>query len=125
VNEAQEIEQLDALAQAEGVRITRLAPPPGTLPVQRSGGALPVRAATALAAGGFVAGAAVVGIVSRRQRRSSALARGRRRPRLPAVRPGRRRSSRKAPPAAERLQILGTRKLLIDVHLLGAPGPDS
>jgi hypothetical protein len=121
VNEAEEIEQLDELA--EEVSITRLAPAPGSLPGTRSpGGAVPVRAAAVAAAGSFMAGAAVVGIISRRQRRSSALVKARPRAR---ILPRPRRSSRPTPAAGERLQIVGTRKLLLDVHLLGSPGPDS
>jgi len=121
VNEAEEIEQLDELGGE--VRITRLTPAPGASVVARPSPGLPVRAGAALAAGGFMAGAALVGIVGRRQRRSNALVKGARRTRLAARRP-RRRASVKAP-AAELLQIVGTRKLLIDVHLLGSPGPDS
>lgn len=121
MNEAEEIEQLDGLA--EEVRITRLAPAPGSLPAsRRQSTAIGVRAAAVAAAGSFMAGAAVVGIVSRRQRRSSALVKATRRTRLPAGGP-RRRAAGKVP-AAERLQIIETRKLLIDVHLLGSPGPD-
>jgi len=71
---------------------------------------LPSVQAAAAAAGGFVAGAAVVGLVGRRHRR--ALARGA---------SGRRLSGRVGAAAgvAERLQIVGSRSLLLDVHLLG------
>ena len=74
---------------------------------------LPAVQAAAAAAGGFVAGAAVVGLVGRRHRR--ALARGgagralSRRGRAAARNAG----------VAERLQIVGSRSLLLDVHLLG------
>ncbi len=81
-----------------------------------------VRAAAA-AAGGFVAGAAVLGLVQRRQRRASALARA---PRLFGPRSGRsatRGGRLSAEAAGELLQIVGTRSLLVDVHLLG-PAPD-
>jgi hypothetical protein len=121
VNEAEEIEQLDGLA--EEVRITRLQPPPVALGARRAPGGLPVRAAGALAAGGFMAGAALVGIVGRRQRRSRALLSAPRHSRL-AGRRGRGGVSARRRPEPERLQIVGTRKLLIDVHLLGSPGPD-
>jgi hypothetical protein len=117
VNEAEEIEELDA--QAEEVRITRLAPAPGSLPVARQESALPVRAAAAAAAGGFMAGAAVVGIVSRRHKRSTAIATGRRPRRLVRRRPGRK-SIAPAPP----LKVVGSRSFMVDVHLLGRPGPD-
>ena len=122
VTEAQEIEQLDELA--EEVRITRLGPAPGSLPAPRAQRSLPARAAAAVAAGGFVAGAAAVGIAGRRQRRSRALTKGPRRAGLleRSLRRGAAGSRRTAP--VERLEILGTRKLLIDVHLLGSPGPD-
>ncbi|HEY2572365.1 MAG TPA: hypothetical protein VGI27_12885 [Solirubrobacteraceae bacterium] len=73
---------------------------------------LPAVQAAAVAAGGFVAGAAVVGLVARRQRRSQALARGSRAGRRLAS--GRRRSG-----AGELVQIVGSRSLLLDVHLLG------
>ncbi len=121
MNEAEEIEQLDELAGE--VRITRLPPAPGALPVASSSGRLPVRAATALAAGGFMAGAALAGVIGRRRRRSSALLAGSRRSRL-AARGGRGGGARRRTPEPERLQVVGTRKLLIDVHLLGSPGPE-
>jgi len=75
---------------------------------------LPAVQAAAVAAGGFVAGAAVVGLVARRQRRSQALARGRQGGRRLAR--GRRRSGSAA---GELVQIVGSRSLLLDVHLLG------
>jgi hypothetical protein len=67
----------------------------------------PVAQAAAVAAGGFVAGAAVVGLVNRRRAR-------------PARRLGGRRSgSKELSRAGELLQIVGSRSLLVDVHLLG------
>jgi hypothetical protein len=78
---------------------------------------VPAVQAAAVAAGGFVAGAAVVGLVHRRrQRHLSALAKGRR--------AGRRlgrggRDARSGGRAGELLQIVGSRSLLVDVHLLG------
>jgi hypothetical protein len=80
---------------------------------RRSGPVVPAVQAAALAAGGFVAGAAVVGLVHRRQRRALLPARAGR----GAGRIGRggRRSSR----AGELVQIVGSRSLLVDVHLLG------
>jgi hypothetical protein len=77
---------------------------------------IPAVQAAAVAAGGFVAGAAVLGLVHRRQRRSGALGVGRR--------AGRRLAKRGARPgsrAGELVQIVGSRSLLLDVHLLGRP----
>ncbi len=74
-------------------------------------GAIPTVQAAAVAAGGFVAGAAVVGLVTRRRRHAPALAKG-------ARRPLRRRSGRDAG-AGELVHIVGSRSLLVDVHLLG------
>jgi hypothetical protein len=71
---------------------------------------VPVAQAAAVAAGGFVAGAAVVGLVSRRRTRH--------RGRLTARRRGKERAR-----GAELWQIVGSRSLLVDVHLLG--GRDS
>lgn len=77
-----------------------LAPAPRTL--------VPSVQAAAVAAGGFVAGAAVVGLVSRRH--SRALAKG------PAPRRLLRRSRNAR---VQALQIVSTRSVLVDVHLLG------
>ncbi len=74
---------------------------------------MPAVQAAAVAAGGFVAGAAVVGLVTRRHRNSSAPAKGRRAARSA----GRSRGAR----AGELVQIVGSRSLLVDVHLLGGP----
>ena len=68
----------------------------------------------AVAAGGFVAGAAVVGLVHRRRR--PALAKGRRAKRLGKAS---RKDARTVNRAGELLQIVGSRSLLVDVHLLG------
>jgi hypothetical protein len=70
----------------------------------------------AAAAGGFVAGAAIVGLIGRRHRRARALGAPRRSRAL-----GRKASVRSAGPL-DRLQIVGSRSLLVDVHLLGGPG---
>ncbi len=78
--------------------------------------AMPAVQAAAAAAGGFVAGAAVVRLVSRRHRRLSPFATSRR---------GTRRSSRRSrggSKAGELVQIVGSRSLLVDVHLLGGRG---
>jgi hypothetical protein len=80
---------------------------------------IPAVQAAAVAAGGFVAGAAVVGLVHRRQRRSLMGAkRGRRAGKL--ARAGARRAGR----AGELVQIVGSRSLLVDVHLLGGTDSD-
>jgi hypothetical protein len=70
----------------------------------------PAVQAAALAAGGFVAGAAVVGLARRRHGGGAprAVARDRRD----------RRGRRGRPGAGELLQIVGSRSLLVDVHLL-------
>src|SRR4051794_29082799 len=81
-------------------------------PARRAPSSLPAVQAAAAAAGGFVAGAAVVGLVGRHHRRR-------------VLETGRRsllgRRSRNAA-AADRLQIVGSRSLLLDVHLLGGSG---
>lgn len=88
----------------------------GELSRGRAGGAIPAVQAAAVAAGGFVAGAAVVGLVTRRQRHSAALAKGRGAGRG-LKRGGRRRGGSST--AGELVQIVGSRSLLVDVHLLG------
>jgi hypothetical protein len=75
---------------------------------------LPKVQAAAAAAGGFVAGAAVVGLVGRRHARSLTRAGGGR-----GLRGGRRSAG-----LADRLQIVGSRSLLLDVHLLGGPAAE-
>jgi hypothetical protein len=116
-------EELDALpvlvAQA-----SRIAPrgPAGALSGEprASGVMIPAVQAAAVAAGGFVAGAAVVGLAHRRRQRA-ALARGRRFG-AELGRGGRR--ARKGGKAAELVQIVGSRSLLLDVHLLGGSSAD-
>ncbi|MGA9284733.1 MAG: hypothetical protein WBV85_04760 [Solirubrobacteraceae bacterium] len=71
----------------------------------------PVQTA-AVAAGSFLAGAALLGLVRRRHSRRVALGRARSPQRL-----GRARKHSKQPEIA----IVGSRSLLVDVHLLGAP----
>jgi hypothetical protein len=86
---------------------------------QRSPGAVvPAVQAAAVAAGGFVAGAAVVGLVHRRRQRLT-LAKGRRAGRR--LSRGRR-DANSGGKAGELLQIVGSRSLLVDVHLLGGSG---
>jgi len=83
--------------------------------LRRYGAATPAVQAAAAAAGGFVAGAAVLGLVQRRHRRAAAQARAHRGRRL-----GRRGDSGGG--VTELVQIVGTRSLLVDVHLLGGQG---
>ncbi|HEY3971268.1 MAG TPA: hypothetical protein VGL79_07690 [Solirubrobacteraceae bacterium] len=66
-----------------------------------------------VAAGGFVAGAAVLGLVHRRKSKRLALARASSPRRIG-------RGGKRSKPAGE-LAIVGSRSLLVDVHLLGVP----
>jgi hypothetical protein len=88
----------------------------GGLPGDRRapGKVMPAVQAVAVAAGGFAACAAVVGLVHHRQQRSTALGKRRRAGR--SIGHG---SSRGAARAVELVQIVGSRSLLVDVHLLG------
>jgi hypothetical protein len=89
--------------------------------VRRGRGALPTVQAAAAAAGGFMAGAAVYGIVQqRRGRGGGALVKGARKRSL-ARRRGRGVLPAAGQAAAESLEVLSTRTMLLDVHLLGAP----
>jgi hypothetical protein len=94
-----------------------LAPRPVPTPVAKgpSGVLIPIAQAAAAAAGGFAAGAALVGLARRRQRRVAAP-----RPRR-AVRSVRRSQPGGRSPArpGELVHIVGSRSLLVDVHLLG------
>jgi hypothetical protein len=81
-----------------------------------SSAVMPAVQAVAVAAGGFVAGAAVVGLVQRRQRNSAAPPKARR------LRGSGR--GRGVPSAGELVQIVSSRSLLVDVHLLGPTGGD-
>jgi hypothetical protein len=78
---------------------------------------IPAVQAVAVAAGGFVAGVAVVGLATRRRRHAPTLARGRRAGRRLAR--GRKDAGG---PLGELVQIVGSRSLLVDVHLLGSGG---
>src|SRR5438445_7319228 len=114
-------EEIDALpVLAPQARVLAARPLTGALSRESraSGVMMPAVQAAAVAAGGFVAGAAVVGLVHRRQRRSAAVAKGRRAGR----KLGRR--ERSAGTVGELVQIVGSRSLLVDVHLLGG-GSDS
>jgi hypothetical protein len=110
--------EIDALpVLADGPIVVRAYSSPSALSRTASDAVIPVVQAAAVAAGGFVAGAAVVGLAHRRSRRSAALTKGRR--------AGRRlgrggRAGRSATGAGELIQIVGSRSLLVDVHLLGS-----
>jgi hypothetical protein len=110
---SEEIDALPVLAQEAAVLSD---PYRAELARSRTSVAIPAVQAAAVAAGGFVAGAAVVSLVNRRQRQSAALAKGRRTGR----RLGRGARSRTGSASAgELVQIVGSRSLLVDVHLLG------
>jgi hypothetical protein len=102
---------------ADGPIVVRAYSPAGSLSRTASDGVIPVVQAAAVAAGGFVAGAAVVGLAHRRSRRSAALGKGRAAGRRLGRRGGR--TGRSASGGGELIQIVGSRSLLVDVHLLG------
>jgi hypothetical protein len=102
VSETGEIEMVEMAQEVDAVAVLA--------PESRGGGLIragaPATQAMAVAAGGFVAGVAVVGLAARRRgRRARALSRGGR-------------GARKGSRAGELVQIVGTRSLLVDVHLL-------
>lgn len=76
---------------------------------------VPAVQAAAVAATGFFAGAAAAGLMRRRRHRHE-LARSGSRRRMTGAR------GRGGRVAGERVQIVGSRSLLVDVHLLGVPG---
>jgi hypothetical protein len=94
-------EEVDALVVLPEAKVLVAQSPPRTM--------VPVAQAAAVAAGGFVAGAAVVGLVGRRRARSRGLS-------------ARRRGGKELTRGGELLQIVGSRSLLVDVHLLGGRG---
>jgi len=115
-------EEIDVLpVLAGGPQLVHARPFPRALPGERRGASaiIPAVQAAAVAAGGFVAGVAVVGLVHRRQRRSAALASGRRIGGDRRSRSRSRRRGRRGGRTGERVQIVGSRSLLLDVHLLG------
>lgn len=73
--------------------------------------------AAAAAAGGFVAGAAMLGLVHRRHNKRVALTGARSRRRL-------RRAGKRSKSMGELMEVVATRTLLVDVHLLGPVGRD-
>jgi hypothetical protein len=112
MGDTEEVDALPVLADEPTVLASAARALPAEAPART---VVPAVQAAAVAAGGFVAGAAVVGLVQRRRRRT-ALVKGRRAGRR-LSRGGRdARSNRRA---GELLQIVGSRSLLVDVHLLG------
>lgn len=110
----EEVDALPVLDEQNGtVRAWRLVPDERrakTLASElRAPAAVAVQAAAA-AAGGFVAGAAVIRLVDRRRRSGALAARG-----------ARRSTARRGRGGGERVQIVGSRSLLLDVHLLAGP----
>jgi hypothetical protein len=107
----------------EEVDAVVVAPVAGALPERAEPRAVvPAVQAAAVAAGSFVAGAAMVGLAHRRRRRRELVRAGARRGL------GRGMSGRRADRTARRdrsrgvgelVQIVGSRSLLVDVHLLG------
>jgi hypothetical protein len=107
--DGEEVDALPVLAAASHAMGERAASGALTGDWRGAGAVIPAMQAAAVAAGGFVAGAAVVGLVHRRHQRSAMLSKGRR---------GARRSGK----AGDLVQIVGSRSFLLDVHLLGGPG---
>ena len=113
-------EVLDAVPVLSGApRVLAPRAEAGGLSPEPRAAVMPAVQAVAVAAGGFVAGAAVVGLVHRHNRRSAALVKGRRGA-------GRlsRSSARRSSRAGELAQVVGSRSFLVDVHLLGGTGGD-
>ena len=111
-------EEIDALpVLADGPELVHAYPLPRTPTTywRSAGVAIPAVQAAAVAAGGFVAGAAVVGLVHRR-RQAPALSNPRRLGRALGRGSGEKRGASRA---GELVQIVGSRSLLVDVHLLG------
>jgi len=99
------IERSDA-EEVDAVPVLADEPEPSAELVPRA--SAPIAQTAAVAAGGFVAGAAVLGLVHRRQsRRAARLARAKRR-----------RGGVRA--VGEIVEIVASRSLLVDVHLLGS-----
>jgi hypothetical protein len=120
-------EQIDTLPVLAGEpRVVRVQPLAGALPGERrpTVAAMPAVQAAAVAAGGFVAGAAVVGLVHRRHRHSAKLVKRGRAARGVGQGAGRRAqvAGRRSGRVTELVEIVGSRSLLVDVHLLGGSG---
>jgi hypothetical protein len=116
MSEAEETQRLPIVT--EDVRVLDAVPARDLTQARVSVAGIPVVQAAAVAAGGFVAGAAVVGLTGRR--RSRALAKGRTRRAL--GKRGRASAAGAGRTGGELLQIVGSRSLLLDVHLLGGSG---
>jgi hypothetical protein len=104
---AEELDALPVLAP-EATRHVPVAAPSRALAVPMA----PLVQAALAAASGFLAGAAFVGLVLRRRRPRAPAKRGRARRRGASAR-------RAGGRASELVQIVGSRSLLVDVHLLG------
>ncbi len=107
-------------AQGEGdteeVDAVIVVPGEGTgLPSRPTRAVVPAIQAAAVVATGFVAGAATAGLVRRRRDRRALV---RALPRRRAAVGGRRQRGG----GGEQVQIVASRSLLVDVHLLGVPG---
>jgi hypothetical protein len=103
---AGDTEEVDAVVVVSGA--------PAVVPARRQAlAAAPAVQAAAVAAGGFVAGAALVGLVNRTRHRRDLVRAGSRR------RGGGRGRGSGSRMAGELVQIVGSRSLLVDVHLLG------
>ena len=113
--DTEEIDALPVLADAPAVLHTY---PVHSAPAtywRSTSVAIPAVQAAAVAAGGFVAGAAVLSLVHRRNRPVSPV-----KPRRGGRGPGRgTREKGGSSRAGELVQIVGSRSLLVDVHLLG------
>jgi hypothetical protein len=116
--EGEEVDGLPVLVDEP--HVVRVRDAGDALSQRPAGAVMPAVQAAAVAAGGFVAGAAVVGLVHRRRRRSSVLGKGARTGRL--GRRNRASAQRGNGRAAELVQIVGSRSFLLDVHLLGGSG---
>ncbi|HWX46161.1 MAG TPA: hypothetical protein VNY52_12670 [Solirubrobacteraceae bacterium] len=108
----------DLGGDTEEIDAVVVTPTPRAIQVRRAADSVvPAVQAAAVAATGFVAGAALAGLVHRRGRRRDLIRLG------PARRLGRRegggRGRRSSRGAGELVQIVGSRSLLVDVHLLG------
>jgi hypothetical protein len=113
---AEEVQARDALpVLAEGPVVSYVRPLSGGLSSASTAALVPAAQAAAAAAGGFLAGAAVIRLLNRRHRQAARLVR---RPR--AARPARlfRGARGRSTRNAELVQIVGSRSLLVDVHLL-------
>jgi hypothetical protein len=108
-----ELEELDLLEDVEVLDAIPVLVPEPSRPIVSA--LTPAVRTVAVAAGGFVAGAAVVGLLHQRGRRGSPSVK-RDRAGRGSSRGGRR--GREPSRAAELVQIVGTRSLLVDVHLL-------